>query len=392
MTSTEGRPRPAPRVVIAVALVGFCGAWNAGNVGPVASVLAKDFDVSLAAVGVLSGSLFLGSMIVGLLFAARFGERVGVTRGLQIGCWTVAAGNLIFAVSPIFAGLAVGRVLPGLGFAVINTLGAVWAREVGGARLLGVFGGAIQAGIACALLLGSGLNDLGVDWRVGFVVASLLAVAGALTVPGRHGARAERPPHVPGFLGAAVRRVRVYRLAMMFTALFGVPLILGSWLIEYLTRDGDVRSAIAGAISFVLFVLSAVLRVVGGSLRQRGLPHAWLTGALLLAAVGLGGIAFDPTTAVAFGGVVLLGTGLGVPYATALSEAEDLFPDAPSEPLALLTLVSLLLPVIVIPFIGQALEAGRGQIAFVALAVFLLLATLANLKRAGIPLPVRARG
>ncbi|GLI27290.1 hypothetical protein ARHIZOSPH14_15320 [Agromyces rhizosphaerae] len=390
MTSTEGRPRSA-RLVIAVALVGFCGAWNAGNVGPVASVLAKDFDVSLAAVGVLSGTLFLGSMIVGLLFAARIGERVGVTRGIQIGCWAIAAGNLVFAVTPIFAGLAVGRVLPGLGFAVVNTLGAVWARQVGGARILGVFGGAIQLGIAGALLLGSGLNDLGIDWRVGFVVAALLAVAGALTVPGRHGTRVARPPRVKGFLGTAVRHLRVYRLALLFTALFGVPLILGSWLIEYLTTDGDVRAAIAGAISFLLFGLSATLRVVGGALLQRGVRHAWLTGALLLAAVGLGAIAFDPTTAVAFGGVVLLGSGVGIPYAAALSEAEDLFPDAPSEPLALLTLVSLVLPVIVIPIVGQSLEDSNGEFAFVALAVFLLLAMLANLKRAGAPLPVKPR-
>ncbi|BDZ64586.1 MFS transporter [Agromyces mangrovi Wang et al. 2018] len=390
MTSTEGRPRSA-RLVIAVALVGFCGAWNAGNVGPVASELSNDFDVSLAAVGVLSGTLFLGSMIVGLLFAARIGERVGVTRGIQIGCWAIAAGNLIFALTPIFAGLAVGRVLPGLGFAVVNTLGAVWARQVGGARILGVFGGAIQLGIAGALLLGSGLSDLGIDWRIGFVVASLLAVAGALTVPGRHGGRVARPPRVKGFLGTAVRHVRVYRLALLFTALFGVPLILGSWLIEYLTRDGDVRAAIAGAISFLLFGLSATLRVVGGALLQRRVHHAWLTGALLLAAVGLGAIAFDPTTAVAFGGVVLLGTGVGIPYAAALSEAEDLFPDAPSEPLALLTLVSLVLPVIVIPIVGQSLEDGNGRFAFVALAVFLVLASVANLKRAGIALPVKSR-
>ncbi len=376
--------------MIAVALVGFCGAWNAGNVGPVASELSKEFDVSLAAVGVLSGTLFLGSMIVGLLFAARIGERVGVTRGLQIGCWAIAAGNLVFAVTPIFAGLAVGRVLPGLGFAVVNTLGAVWAREVGGARILGVFGGSIQLGIAGALLLGSGLNDLGIDWRIGFVVASLLAVAGALTVPGRHGSRVARPPRVKGFLGTAVRHLRVYRLALLFTALFGVPLILGSWLIEYLTRDGDVRAAIAGAISFLLFGLSAALRVAGGALLQRGVRHVWLTGALLLAAVGLGAIAFDPTTAVAFGGVVLLGTGVGIPYAAALSEAEDLFPDAPSEPLALLTLVSLVLPVIVIPIVGQSLEDGNGRFAFVALAAFLVLASVANLKRAGIALPVRS--
>ncbi|HNC15727.1 MAG TPA: hypothetical protein PLV77_07495, partial [Solirubrobacterales bacterium] len=58
---SESSPSPPIRVSIAVALLALSGAWNAGNVGPVASQLAADFDVSLAMVGLVGGTLFFGT-------------------------------------------------------------------------------------------------------------------------------------------------------------------------------------------------------------------------------------------------------------------------------------------------------------------------------------------
>ena len=136
-------PTPSLRISIAVALLALSGAWNAGNVGPVASQLASEFDVSLAVVGALSGTLFFGANVIGLVFAAQIGEAVGLVKGLRYACLLVVAGNLIFALTPIFAGLAVGRILPGLGFALTTTVGIVWARHEGGVKLVGIFGAEI---------------------------------------------------------------------------------------------------------------------------------------------------------------------------------------------------------------------------------------------------------
>jgi predicted MFS family arabinose efflux permease len=373
------------RVAVAVALLGLSGAWNAGNVGPVADEIAHDLDVSLAAVGLLAGTFFLGSCVVGLLFAAQVGERLGLGRGLRLACAMLAAGNLIFALSPAFAGLAVGRILPGLAFALVNALGAVWARDTGGVRLLGVFGASIQLGIALALLLGSGLTDLGVDWRVGFAISAALGAAAFVAVPA--GAQAAAAPkRDSGFLAAALRHARVYRLALLFISIYGVPMILSAWLIEYLLLEGDLGRSLAGAISFLLFGLSAAVRVFGARLQQRGAPHELLCGALGLAAIGLAALTLDPAAAVAFAGVVLLGVGFGIPYATALSEAQDLYPPAPSEPVALMTLAALIPPIAAIPVVGHALDNGDGELSFAILAVFVVLAALANLRRTGIPL------
>jgi MFS transporter, DHA1 family, inner membrane transport protein len=381
-----------PRVVLAVALLGLSGAWNAGNVGPVADEVAHDLGVSLAAVGLLAGTFFLGSCAVGLLVAAQIGERTGLVRGLRLACSMLIAGNLLFAVSPDFAVLAVGRILPGLAFALVNTLGAVWARDAGGVRLLGVFGASIQLGIALALLLGSGLSDLGVDWRVGFAISAALGAAAFAAIPA--GARVSAPPRRRGggFLIAALRHARVYRLALLFVSIYGVPMILSAWLIEYFLLEGDLAKSLAGAISFLLFGLSAAVRVFGAQLQQRGVSHAFLGGALGLAAIGLAALTLDPVAAVALAGVVLLALGFGVPYATALTEAQDLYPPAPSEPVALMTLFALLPPIVAIPLIGRALDNGDGALTFGLLAAFVALAAVANLRRTGIPLTGAAGG
>jgi len=390
---TETQNGPSFRVTAAVALIALSGAWNAGNVGPVASELASEFDVSLALIGTLAGTLFFGANVVGLIFAPKLGEATGLVRALRIACAMVFVGNLIFALTPVFAGLALGRIIPGLGFAITTTVGVVWARNVGGVRLLGVFGASIQLGIAMALLTGSVLADAGVDWRVDFLISAGLAALAYVSIP-PDAVQAPLPERrSTGFLRLALRSSRVYRLSLMFISIYGVPMILGAWLIEYLSSEGDVSKTLAGLASFVLFGLSAVARA-GGARLAGGPGHAVLSGTLGFAAVGLAAITFEPVAVAAFAGAVMLAIGFGIPYATALTEAQDLYPEEPAEPLALMTLVALLLPIVVIPLVGHAISRDSGDIAFGALAAFLVIATLANLRRTGIPLsesPPRSR-
>ena len=377
---------PGARVTAAVALIALSGAWCAGNVGPVVSELGSEFDVSLAVVGTLAGTLFFGANVIGLMFAAQLGERIGLVRGLRLACGLVFLGNLIFALTPVFAGLAVGRILPGLGFAMTTTIGVVWARDAGGVRLLGVFGASIQFGIALALLTGSLLSDASVDWRVGFLISAGLGALAFVTIP-PGAVSAPLPERRPtGFLRLAFTHSRVYRLSLMFISIYGVPMILGAWLIEYLSGDGDMTKSLAGLASFLLFGLSAAARAYGARLAGDGVRHAVLCGILGLAAIGLAAIAIDPVVAAAFAGAVLLATGFGIPYATALTEAQQLYPEEPAEPLALMTLVALLLPIFVIPLVGHAISRDDGDLAFALLAAFLLAATLLNLKRTGIAL------
>ena len=383
--------RPAARVQLAVALIALSAAWNAGNVGPVASEIGADLDVSLASVGLLSGTLYFGATVVGLLVAAPLGKRIGLRQGLWLACLLLVAGNVVIALSPAFAGVAVGRALPGVGFALVNVFGAVHAQQAGGVRLIGVFGASIQLGIAGALAVGSGLAALGVDWRVGFAISALLGLAALVAIPPREvdPAAPAAPAPAPagaGFLRVAVRHARVYRLALLFIAIYGVPMVLGAWLVEYLVRDGGLSTALAGSLAFLLFALSAAARILGASLQRRGLPHVALTGSLALAAAGMAAVAVAPSMPIALVAVIALALGFAIPYATMLTEAQQLYPAAPSEPVALMALASLIVPIAVIPPIGDALESGGGEPALLLLAALLAGATVLNLRGAGRPL------
>ena len=82
---------------------------------------------------------------------------------------------------------------------------------------------------------------------------------------------------------------------------------------------------------------------------------------------------------------MLIAFGFGIPYATALTEAQSLYPGGPGEPVALMTFAALVPPIVAIPLIGHALRAGRPARVRI-LAAFPCLAAVANLTRTGIPL------
>jgi MFS family permease len=367
-----------------IAFLGLSSAWNAGNVGPVASELAREFGTTLVTIGVLTGTVFFAGNLVFLAVAARVAERIGVITALRIACISTALGNVVLAVTPGAAGLGVGRLIAAVSLAWVAALAPVYARQVGGVLLIGIFGASIQLGIAGGLIVGSVLANQGVDWRVGFVVS---AAVGIVALALLHGVTVAREPlkRTRGFLRAAVGKLRVYRLALLFISVYGIPVILGAWLVQYLTDEGGLRAAVAGALSFVLFATSATMRFVGAEMQKRGTPHVVLASFLGLAAGGMVLLVIESSLALAVPAVLALGAGFALPYAVMLLEGQRLFPREPAEPLALLTMVALAPPIFVIPLIGLALDDGKGEIAFGILAAFLAFATLVNLRPSGRP-------
>jgi predicted MFS family arabinose efflux permease len=379
MDAAGKAPGPSLRVGAAAALVPLSAAWNAGNVGPVASEIATEFDRSLGLVGTVTGSLFFGVSILTLLFAPRLSARLGLVQALRLAAILLIAANVVIALTPAFGGLAAGRAVAGVAFALGSALGVVWVRQVGGVRLLGVFGASIQLGIAGALAIGSVLSHLNVDWRVSFAVSAALGLTALVALPA-HGEHEPATGSTRRFLRDAMRNPRVYRTAFLFMAVYGVPMILGAWLVEYLFNDGDLSKAAAGALGFVLFGFTAASRFTGARVRARGAPRTAVIATLGLAPLGLAALATDPTLPLVAGAMVLIAVGLGSPYATMLDDAQTLYPDDRAKVIALMTVFGRMTPAIAIPLVGHALSRGDGALAFGVVAVFVALALLANLR------------
>jgi MFS transporter, DHA1 family, inner membrane transport protein len=365
---------------VAVFLVALGAAWSVGNVGAVVGDLSRDFDISLATIGLLSGTLLLGFSVPGTVLTPLIAERLTIVRTMILAALLCAVGNVIFAVAPGFAGLVIGRAVAGFGLGIVVVTGPVFARATGGVERVGLFGAAFQLGLAGGLGVGAILGDLDVDWRLTFLLAAAVAASAIPLLIGRRGPSYARQAGT-GFVRLALRSSRAWRLAGLFIAVFSVPLILGSWLVHYLSVDNGLAAGTAGVLGFVMFGVSAAAREEGGQLAQRGVNRVLLVaGAPFLAAAGLAILALDDSLGFAVVAVVAAGIGFAVPYGIGIVQAQSLHPTEPTEPVALVTLVGVALPVPLVPVIGALLDDGYGTEVFLALAALVALAGILNLR------------
>ena len=347
-----------------------------------AGEISHALDLSLAAVGVLAGTVFFSGLVVAKLGAARLTARVGADTAVRATCAAAVAGNLILAVSPDFAGLAVGRLLAGISLGLALVLGPVLARTAGGVTLVGIFGGSVTIGVAGALGVGGLLRASGADWRLDFVISAALAAAALALIP-RLADATIASGSVLAIARRALRASPAWRLELVFTTALGIPYVLGVWLVPHLTEDVGLSAGIAGLLGVSMFALTAFLRPEGAHLDREGRSLTVLGGlAPIAAALGLVLLAFADGAVVAVLAVVLAGVGFAIPYASMYGEAERLYPGARIASVGLLSVGGNVLPLVATPVVGGAIEGGDGGLALAALAVIPLLAGLLNLRPA----------
>jgi MFS family permease len=357
-------------------------AWNGGNVGPAVGELTREFSVSLAAVGLASGTVLFGALVLASLATPALSGRIGAARGARLAALLAGAGNLIVAAAPAWGWLLAGRVVAGAGLGVALVLGPAVARAEGGVRLLGVFGAGVMLGMAGALGVGGLLADAGVGWRAAFGVSAAIGFSALPLLPRRIEV-APREGRRGGELRRLLRELPEWRLLLLFVATLAVPLVIGAWLNHYLITEGGLAAGAAGLLAFAMFGLATAVRIAGGRLARRGVSTTLLAGvAPLVAAAGVVLVGVDPSPAAATLAVALMGVGFALPYATMYDEGERLLADDPVLSLTFLTAGANATPIVAIPLVGGALTAGDGEAAFAVLAAFVALAGLANLRPA----------
>jgi hypothetical protein len=371
---------PGTRDLLGFGLFGGAAAWNSGDVGPAAAAIADDLGVSLAAVGVLGGTVFFAGLVIAKLGVAWMARRIGVVAAARITCIAALAGNVVIALSPAFAGVAAGRLLAGVGLGMALVLGPVLAGRAGGVRLVGLFGASVTIGVAAAVGAGSLMRGAGVDWRLDFALAAVIAAAALLVLPPVPTA-AVSSGSVIALASRTVGSLPAWRLELLFMTALGVPYVLGVWLIPFLTEDAGLSTALAGALGVGLYALNALMRPEGARLEAHGRSLALLGGvAPIIAAGGLVLIAFGDEPLLAAAGVALAGAGFAIPYAPMYDEAARLFADARVAAIGLFSVGGNLLPLVATPPLGAAIASGDGDLAFLGLAAITLLAGVLNLR------------
>ena len=367
------------RAAVGTVLLGAGTGYAAGVVGPPVHAISSDFDVSLAAVGLLTSAFFAG--IVALNLAAPWlDRRIGPRSSVRLAALLMCAGSILCAVAPAFGVLLGARVLAGLGAAVALIMGGLVGRTIGGPLLLGIYGGAITICVAIALALGGVLESAGVDWRVEFAVAAVFGVSALPFFTGRFPEIPRPPGSVARDLMRAFASWAYWRVALLFVFAAGVPLIVSAWLVHYLTADGAMSAGAAGAVGFLLFAVSTLARPAGSKADERHHPLILLASPFL-AAAGFVLLALDTQPAFAVPAIVAVGIGFSIPYAVSYIRSEDLVAGEPALGLSAELLAVNLTPVVATPAFGAAFDGGHAEAAWLALAVFSLLAAVANLPR-----------
>ncbi len=380
MADAAAQPRIG-RVGIGVILLGSSFGYAAGVVGPAAAPLSRDFDVSLSAAGLLTSVYFIAIAVLALV-GALVEERLGIAWSARLAALLMGLGGVVAAVSPWFGGVLTGRVFAGLGTGLALIASPVIAGALKSVLLLGMYGGGITFGLATSLFVGGELQDAGVDWRVNFGIS---AAVGLAALPFLLGWFPEVPhmKHVGlGGLGKTLKSWRFWRLDLLFIFINGIPIVVGAWLLHYLTIHHGLGAGAAGAFGFLLFGVQTVARPVCGKIATTPPVRLLLASAgPVLAAVGLLLLAIDRSSVIAALAVILIAIGFGAPYAIAYERVQDLFPGNPELGLATALQGVNLTAIVVVPLIGAALEHGYGREAFVGLAAYCAAAGLANFTR-----------
>jgi MFS transporter, DHA1 family, inner membrane transport protein len=371
------------RHALACFALAVCISWNAGNVGPVAAELAREFDVGLSTIGLASGTFFFAGVVAASLAGAELARRIPVRTGLIASCSLAFAGNVICALSPSFAVLSIGRVLAGVAVGLVLLFAGAYARAAGGLRLLGLYGAGVTLGVAAALGVGGLLEELDATWWVPFAAAAGIALVPLPLIPREvPGAPAHDEPR-QGVLREAVGIPAFWRLQLLATSALGIPMVIGAWLVVYLVGEDDLAAGVAGAVSFAMFGLSAASRYAGGLLSARDAPAGAVAAAGCIAgAAGIAALALIDGLGGALLAALLIGLGLSLPSALVYDEGERVLPDRPLGGLGLILVGASSFPIVAIPLVGVALGEGDGEAALLAMAGFVLLAGVANLKPA----------
>lgn len=363
--------------VICGCIVAFAYSANYTNHAPLAPALMREFGFNNALAGFLTTGIFAthaGMQIPGGYIVDRLGSK----RVLLFALIWVALGNLGMAFAGAYWQLLFFKIFTGMATGVCFVGGARYIHEAtAGPRLhvaQGFFGGSIQLGAGFVILVEPRLYLLLHGWRSTFLVCGAMALTAAViwlagSPPVEFGARP------PGHFHEMLLAPQLWCLGLMQMATFGISVVVGSWVVIVLTKVMKIPATRAGLIGSLVLLLGIVSRPLGGFLRRHMGIRPLFAGSLLMVAVGCS-LFLPPaiSLATALTAVVLVGVGIGLPYAAMFSRAGALFPGRAAAAMGFVNMLGILMILGGAPLVGHLADlTGSFKTSFAVLAAFSLL-------------------
>jgi predicted MFS family arabinose efflux permease len=367
------------RGVVAGCALGATSGWNFGNIGGIASELSRSYGVGLATIGLLTTAMVITHLAVQIP-GGKASDRFGPAHAGAAALVVLSAGNALALATPEPALAIAARAIVGVGTGLAFVSGSALVRASGGSPLAqGVFGGVSLAPGGLALAVVPQLQDA-IGWRAPYWTAlalSLCVLVAVLALAPRT-VEPQPPPDTPS---GVVRDRRLYRLAILYAASYGLGVVLANWVVELLQRHSDMSDGAAAAVGALTLLLVVVSRPLGGWIL---LAHPRSTRPMVAASIvaGVAGtlalVAAEPVWLATLGALVV-GLGAGIPFSPAFTGAAVTRPDAPAAAVGFVNTAANLVVLLGTPLLGLSFSLwGEGRLGFAALAA-LWLAALALL-------------
>lgn len=365
-------PSAAVRATVGASAAGIAVGWNVANVGAVADTLSDAYGVGLGVIGLLTTVLFV-THLLGQLPAGRLVDRIGA-RPVVLGALAVLAGaNAIALVAPeLWLGL-LARTLAGIGTSFAFIAASDYVRAASGSPFAqGVYGGVNlgASGVALAIVP---LFDGLLAWRSPFATAAVVAIAAAPIVafgPRERSHPVLRTGEVHDSPSVVLDR-RLYRLATVHAASFGLNVVVGNWVVTLLEEAG-YASAVAAGIGALTLLGGVASRPLGGWIarRERARARAAVGASLALGAGATAMLAVAGPIPVAALSALAVGFAAGIPFAPAFTGAAAQRPDSPGRAVAFVNGSAGLTILVGTPLLGLTFSLpGDGRIGFAAVAL-----------------------
>lgn len=161
-----------------VYVAGFTGPLAGNLVLTLLGTLGDAWNVDSVDI-LLSIPAFMFPFAIMQLFSGTISDAYDRRSTLLFGLGTYAAGSALATLSTSLDFFILTRVIQGVGYAFVNPVLVAMLSELSGpdrqGRSMGYFGSSTTAGVSVGPLLGGAFA--GVDWRLAFVVVTLLAVS-----------------------------------------------------------------------------------------------------------------------------------------------------------------------------------------------------------------------
>lgn len=334
MTSAEGTAGHSLRLGVALtSLTALAFGITYSDDAPLIPLISADLGLDELRAGLLSTALFVMYMATTLLSIGA-ADRIGPKRAVGAGLVAAALGTALLAIGPTYAFALAAKALQGLGSAIAFISATRYIVGLYGGRrshfALGLYGAGFPLGSAVALLVMPTLATALGGWRPAIGLEAI--VIGACAVAWWQAPAVSHAP-APGNMFDALRCPNCWATFAQHAAGFGLAISAGTWITLYLLREFSLPLTLSGLLGAILLMVAVLARTVGGWLVAREHTPTKLVmrvgDVAIIAGVFLLALPGRPLP-IALGGTVLVGLGVGLPYAAVFNTAAASLRTAPA--------------------------------------------------------------